>query len=186
MLKKRKLIQPADYNKDQNKFSKKEIEFLNYLNLWGQDSEDSTHGGSLKKEAEKVEKKKNNDFAERVVVKKYKTDRGKYKTEMCRQWSRTQNCSYGHKCQFAHGPHELISKSTKNPMYKSKKCKTFHSKYACPYGLRCKFIHENRTIKKIVKHSFYQHKLQLLKPSSKKTRTKRRLRVFSRLTKSKK
>ena len=115
-------------------------------------------------------------------MKKYKTDRGKYKTEMCRQWSRTKTCSYGQKCQFAHGSQEIIPKSAQNPMYKSKKCNTFHSKHLCPYGLRCKFIHENRSLKQITKYSYYQKRLQFIALSSKKTRKRRRLSAFVSLT----
>ena len=37
-------------------------------------------------------------------------DKTKYKTEMCRQWQRKQSCSYGYKCQYAHGKAELIQK----------------------------------------------------------------------------
>ena len=80
-----------------------------------------------------------------ALMPKAKTDRDKYKTELCKSWQINQSCRYGRKCQFAHGKHELIVRQTR-PNYKSKKCKSFHTKGACTYGTRCKFIHETRTL----------------------------------------
>ncbi|CAF1000854.1 unnamed protein product [Brachionus calyciflorus] len=66
---------------------------------------------------------------------------GRYKTEMCRQFSENGECKYGDKCQFAHGINELKDVS-RHPKYKTDFCKTFHSKGFCPYGPRCHFIHD--------------------------------------------
>lgn len=66
---------------------------------------------------------------------------GRYKTEMCRQYSENGECKYGDKCQFAHGLNELKD-VTRHPKYKTDFCKTFHSKGFCPYGPRCHFIHD--------------------------------------------
>lgn len=66
---------------------------------------------------------------------------GRYKTEMCRQYSENGECKYGDKCQFAHGLNELKDVN-RHPKYKTDFCKTFHSKGFCPYGPRCHFIHD--------------------------------------------
>lgn len=66
---------------------------------------------------------------------------GRYKTELCRQFSENGECKYGDKCQFAHGVVDLKDVN-RHPKYKTDYCKTFHSKGFCPYGPRCHFIHE--------------------------------------------
>jgi len=63
-----------------------------------------------------------------------------YKTELCRSFSETGSCRYGHKCQFAHGEHELRA-ILRHPKYKTEYCKRFSTTGACPYGSRCRFIH---------------------------------------------
>lgn len=63
-----------------------------------------------------------------------------YKTELCRSFSETGSCRYGHKCQFAHGHHELRN-IVRHPKYKTEICKTFSNSGSCPYGNRCRFIH---------------------------------------------
>jgi len=63
-----------------------------------------------------------------------------YKTELCRSFSETGSCRYGHKCQFAHGEHELRA-ILRHPKYKTEFCKRFATTGACPYGPRCRFIH---------------------------------------------
>ena len=60
----------------------------------------------------------------------------RYKTMMCKHYNTTQGCSYGEKCQFAHGPQDLrpfngqmlnqdqMKTNQKNPLnYKIVKCK---------------------------------------------------------------
>jgi len=66
---------------------------------------------------------------------------GKYKTELCRQFTIYGNCKYGEKCQFAHGDLEL-REVKKHPKYKTELCKTFHLTGFCNYGKRCHFIHK--------------------------------------------
>lgn len=63
-----------------------------------------------------------------------------YKTELCRSFADTGNCRYGHKCQFAHGEHEL-RQIMRHPKYKTELCKTFQREGSCRYGNRCRFIH---------------------------------------------
>jgi len=63
-----------------------------------------------------------------------------YKTELCRSFVETGICRYGHKCQFAHGTHE-VRPVMRHPKYKTEVCKKFASTGHCPYGVRCRFIH---------------------------------------------
>ena len=63
-----------------------------------------------------------------------------YKTELCRSFSLMSECSYGSKCQYAHGPHELRSR-VRTPKYKTQKCRNFWELGSCQYGARCNFIH---------------------------------------------
>lgn len=49
-------------------------------------------------------------------------------------------CRYGTKCQFAHGAHELRSR-TRAHKYKTTKCKNFWLTGSCHYGVRCNFVH---------------------------------------------
>jgi hypothetical protein len=64
----------------------------------------------------------------------------KYKTEPCKNYSLLGFCSYGDKCQFAHGDYE-INPAFCNNLYKTKKCKNFWKKGFCLYGIRCQFLH---------------------------------------------
>ena len=114
---------------------------------------------------------------------KPKVDKAKYKTEMCRQWQKNQTCSYGRKCQFAHGVQEMIQTVNTNPNYKSRKCNSFHKKGVCPYGIRCKFIHETVTFEEITNSSYYQRLLAF--PELKHyLPPRKRLQVFEELTSS--
>jgi len=63
-----------------------------------------------------------------------------FKTELCRSYADTGACRYGHKCQFAHGEHELRA-ILRHPKYKTEFCKRFTYNGLCPYGNRCRFIH---------------------------------------------
>lgn len=68
-----------------------------------------------------------------------------YKTELCRSWKEFGTCRYGHKCQFAHGEHELRL-IMRHPRYKTEPCKTYSAYGFCPYGNRCRFIHPEVSI----------------------------------------
>jgi len=63
-----------------------------------------------------------------------------FKTEMCRGWMELGSCTYGNRCCFAHGRHELRIKPKRHWKYKTKLCTKFLSGY-CPYGSRCCFVH---------------------------------------------
>lgn len=87
------------------------------------------------------------------------TNPAKYKTMLCKHYSSQKGCSFGDKCQFAHGPQELRSppggmnqmmpnqmrqqqKRGPNPQnYKIVKCKYFERDGTCRYGTLCSFAH---------------------------------------------
>jgi hypothetical protein len=82
----------------------------------------------------------------------------KYKTEMCKSWIQTNFCVYGNKCRFAHGAHELFSKSSNTNNYKQKDCKSFVENGFCMYGMRCNFRHGEIKLKEI-NRSYYSYVL---------------------------
>lgn len=65
-----------------------------------------------------------------------------YKTELCKSFSTTGKCSYGARCQYAHGQAQLRA-VTRHPKYKSRRCKNFDLG-SCSYGSRCCFIHSDQ------------------------------------------
>ena len=86
----------------------------------------------------------------------------KYKTTLCKHFDTPQGCSYGDKCQFAHGAKELRSnnfhsfpmpmggnnKNQNNMMnYKIVKCKNFEKDGTCKYGDHCTFAHGEKEIR---------------------------------------
>ena len=75
-----------------------------------------------------VEFSKNYTLLKNIMEEENKFD-PKYKTELCKKYQSTGKCPYGHKCRFAHGKEELLSK-TQGVNYKKKQCKTFYEK-AC-------------------------------------------------------
>ncbi|GKT13958.1 hypothetical protein ADUPG1_010376 [Aduncisulcus paluster] len=64
-----------------------------------------------------------------------------YKTELCNSYMEYGHCPYGSKCCFAHGIHELRSRTASHGAV-AQKCKAFHSNGVCNYGRRCRFCHE--------------------------------------------
>ena len=81
----------------------------------------------------------------------------KYKTILCKHFDTPQGCSYGQKCQFAHGPNELrikdvqyapIIKNQNNILnYKIVKCKNWERDGTCKYGSLCTFAHGNSDVR---------------------------------------
>jgi Zinc finger C-x8-C-x5-C-x3-H type (and similar) len=63
-----------------------------------------------------------------------------YKTELCKQLEENGSCSYGKKCQFAHGQNELRYKLV-HPKYRTVPCRNLAKDGYCPYGNRCVFLH---------------------------------------------
>ena len=85
---------------------------------------------------------------------------------MCRHYNKPQGCSYGEKCQFAHGTNELrtvessvpqampqIQKKPQQKMqnnlmnYKIAKCKNWEKDGTCKYGENCTFAHGDSEIR---------------------------------------
>ena len=79
-----------------------------------------------------------------------------YKTILCKHYDSPQGCSYGDKCQFAHGRNELrfpndnnmpsfnnkMNNNQKNSLnYKIAKCKNWEQDGTCKYGMHCTFAH---------------------------------------------
>jgi hypothetical protein len=81
----------------------------------------------------------------------------KYKSVLCKHFGQTGTCSYGDKCQFAHGFQELrntgnsnmmgiqenkVTKQPPNPSnFKIVKCKNWETLGSCKYGSVCTFAH---------------------------------------------
>jgi len=91
-------------------------------------------------ETGKSEQKKKKKQQEKIQIEEELAKQNLYKTELCRSWIETGICRYGHKCQFAHGEHELRP-VLRHPKYKTEICKTFSLTGHCPYGNRCRFVH---------------------------------------------
>lgn len=89
----------------------------------------------------------------------------KYKTMLCKHFSSPKGCSFGDKCQFAHGMSELRNsagggnsltssmrtqpKRGPNPQnYKIVKCKYFERDGTCRYGTLCSFAHGDAELRK--------------------------------------
>lgn len=92
---------------------------------------------------------------------------GKYKTSLCKHFTTQKTCSFGNKCQFAHGKDELRSvngmpmhnmnqqqsyqmEQTKGPNpqnYKIVKCKYWHQDNTCRYGSLCTFAHGDEELR---------------------------------------
>jgi len=99
----------------------------------------------------------------------------KYKTEMCKNWEKYQNCPYNAKCRYAHGKEELMKKEAEaNPNYKAKDCFNFFKYGYCNYGRRCCFKHDDRAINEKNSETEALILLSLKKPSGNS-----RLSVFS-------
>ena len=78
---------------------------------------------------------------------------------MCKHYNTPQGCSYGDKCQFAHGAQELrlntnvtMSQQNKNKTnnmlnYKIVKCKNWEKDKTCKYGAHCTFAHGDQELR---------------------------------------
>ena len=87
----------------------------------------------------------------------------RYKTTLCKHYNTPQGCSYGDKCQFAHGQNELRlnnaagfsqmplnnQNNKQNSMlnYKIVKCKNFEKDGSCKYGAHCTFAHGDKDLR---------------------------------------
>ena len=101
---------------------------------------------------------------------------------MCKHYNTPQGCSYGDKCQFAHGPQELrsynpnilsnegpmdLSKGQKNIInYKIVKCKNWEKDGTCKYGAHCTFAHGDDDLRNRVDNLCQmQPNMQMMYPS---------------------
>jgi len=105
--------------------------------LSSSDENEDESEGSPSINGVKTKKKKSE---EKQLIEEELSKQNLYKTELCRSFCETGVCRYGHKCQFAHGEHELRP-VMRHPKYKTETCKTFSNTGTCPYGNRCRFIH---------------------------------------------
>ena len=99
---------------------------------------------------------------------------------MCKHYNTPQGCSYGDKCQFAHGPQELrtynanlfnqenpmdITKTQKNLLnYKIVKCKNWEKDRTCKYGDRCTFAHGDDELRNKNENIFQMPNMNLMYP----------------------
>eukprot|EP01025_Chloroclados_australasicus_P056935 TRINITY_DN7089_c0_g2_i1.p4 TRINITY_DN7089_c0_g2~~TRINITY_DN7089_c0_g2_i1.p4 ORF type:complete len:213 (+),score=5.13 TRINITY_DN7089_c0_g2_i1:174-812(+) len=84
-------------------------------------------------------------FPQQSTSETHVTPRGdRYKTELCQKWEEFGVCSYGDRCQYAHGFEELRF-VRRHPRYKTKVCHSFSMTGSCKYGKRCHFIHMKYT-----------------------------------------
>ncbi|VDL71276.1 unnamed protein product [Nippostrongylus brasiliensis] len=83
---------------------------------------------------------------EREALLRQKRKEDAYKTALCESYRRTQTCSYGKDCRFAHGVDELRlpaqPRGRSHPKYKTVLCDKFSNTGYCKYGARCQFIHK--------------------------------------------
>eukprot|EP01114_Cavostelium_apophysatum_P010792 TRINITY_DN24912_c0_g1_i1.p1 TRINITY_DN24912_c0_g1~~TRINITY_DN24912_c0_g1_i1.p1 ORF type:complete len:438 (-),score=99.42 TRINITY_DN24912_c0_g1_i1:251-1564(-) len=106
----------------------------------GEDNDDEGDEIYLEDGVFKKKKKQQQPPEDKAVIEEELSKQNLYKTELCRSFCETGVCRYGHKCQFAHGEHE-IRPVMRHPKYKTEICKTFSNTGTCPYGNRCRFIH---------------------------------------------
>ncbi len=87
----------------------------------------------------------------------------KYKTVLCKHFGQTGTCSYGDKCQFAHGFQELKNSGNNNQVigmqenktkqppnpsnFKIVKCKNWETNGSCKYGSVCTFAHSDNELR---------------------------------------
>ena len=90
----------------------------------------------------------------------------KYKTMLCKHFSSPKGCSFGDKCQFAHGVNDLRTSNglpISNPQipnntpqdkkslnlqnYKIVKCKYWEKDHNCRYGSLCTFAHGDEELR---------------------------------------
>jgi len=79
-----------------------------------------------------------------------------YKSSLCKNFIEG-DCSFGPKCNFAHGPMELRSAATpmmtpgiqavNNPMFKTTLCQNMMNENHCSHGMMCKFAHSTAELR---------------------------------------
>ena len=91
----------------------------------------------------------------------------KFKTEICKNFVLTGQCSFGDSCCFAHGRSELRVKNELNEQFKTKICKKFHQQGFCPYSSRCQYFHfkTNQVFQEIQQALIHKLTLRFSSPS---------------------
>ena len=104
----------------------------------------------------------------------------RYKTLICKHFNTPQGCSYGDKCQFAHGESELKpfegkilnqtqANSNKNKQtsvlnYKIVKCKNWERDGNCKYGGHCTFAHGENELRNKADNLYSMQTPQMMFP----------------------
>ena len=106
----------------------------------------------------------------------------RYKTTLCKHFSTPQGCSYGDKCQFAHGNKELRlnngqgfpqgmgmpdsgNKVQNNMMnYKIVKCKNWDKDGTCKYGVHCTFAHGDKELRNKTQNLYSMNNPMMMMP----------------------
>ena len=85
-----------------------------------------------------------------------------YKSSLCKNFMEGGECSYGPKCNFAHGPMEIRSAGSQpmmpagpqgvtpggmNPMFKTSMCHNMTNEGNCIRGMMCKFAHSTNELR---------------------------------------
>merc|ERR1719433_736877 len=80
----------------------------------------------------------------------------RYKTELCTNWMLTRNCTYGNKCNFAHGIHDLKARK-RLENYKSQPCcdPARAGCKRCLYGSRCNYAHPGEAIRRSMNRGYF-------------------------------
>jgi len=87
----------------------------------------------------------------------------KYKTQLCRHWEMTRECSLGSMCSFAHGMHELRKISDPMPAYfpgrnnvgalfsnyKTQICRNFQETGSCKFENYCCYAHGKEQLRSL-------------------------------------
>lgn len=69
-----------------------------------------------------------------------------YKTTECNEFVATGHCPRRHKCQFAHGKHDLRTPAH-HPLYRTSLCREFLETGVCPRGVSCYHAHRESELK---------------------------------------
>jgi len=96
-------------------------------------------------QAKRAGSQKNNSFNVSVLE--------LYKTEICLNWLRTRNCSYGNKCHYAHGVADLRTRQ-RIETYKTQPCAdpARSGCHVCMYTSRCNYAHPGEPIRRMGPH----------------------------------
>ena len=108
----------------------------------------STRSGSINSSSSNSGVDMSNSFRDTTKPKQITSMKGivfkqslKYKTEMCKNFVSSGNCTFGVDCCFAHSTTELRIRTNLSGGFKTKICRRFHKHGLCNYGSRCQYSH---------------------------------------------